>query len=283
MTAIDAIAQTDTLRVPVDTIYFSGYTAINIRIVEEENWWENEWEVYLCDKKLMTSFRWYPGPVLYDFCHHADGSGTPCYLRDINNDKRGEFIVVAFSGGSGGNEAGFIYTLDTIATEIGVFDGMDGALGPFGLEDIDGDTAMEVIMYDEHNNYWPYGNGSMASICLVWKWDGNKYRLANFKMANQILRNVNHLNPDSLSYLLEKIKNNPDKINNFNPAIETNWPPELMELMLAFIYTNKTPLAEKACEYSWVEGDTTRKIYERLFWDHVKSGPHWDELQKSDW
>jgi len=278
-----ALSQVNGDKIALDTVHFSGYTLIRYKVFEDGEYWMQNFDIYLCEKKLLASITWYPPPELYTFCYHSQGEGFPCAIRDINNDRKGEIIINIFSGGSGGNEAGFIYTLDTVATEIGVFNGIETDLGPFGLEDIDGDTCMEVVMWDTHNNYWPYGNGANGSINLVWRWDGKKYRLGNFKMADQILKNVNHLNPDSLSFLLEKIKNNPDKISNFNPAIESNWPPELMELMLALIYTNKAPLAEKACEYSWQKGDTTRNIYERLFWDHVKSGPHWEELQKSDW
>jgi hypothetical protein len=282
-TSPKAIAQKDTLRVPVDILYFGEYTLINYKIIlDEDTNWRN-FVIYRGNDTILTSMTWYPPPELYTFCYHSGGAGPICPLKDLNGDGKDEVIIILGSGGSAGNESAYIYTLDSTAINIGSFDGFDGELGPFGMEDIDCDSLMEVTMWDEHNNYWPCGNGTMGSINLVWKWDGKNYRLANYKLADQILRKLNHLNPDSLNILLIGIKKNPEKISNFNPSIEQGWPVELMELMLALVYANKTPLAEKACEYSWQKGDSTRYIFERVFWKHVKSGPHWQELQESNW
>ncbi len=286
------VTKADTIRTPVDTIYFSGYMAINfsVRASNEENWFENEWEVYLCDKKLLTSFRYYPGPDLYNFNYDPNGVKKPRYLEDINGDKKGEMIFVVESGGSGGDMSAFIYVLDTIAVKIADFGALDGELRAFRLEDIDGDGISEVVFGDNHFNYWPYGNGAMASVSLVWKWDGKIYRLANFKLGKEIIRNIyrnlavyysDWAIPDTVAF--DVAIQDTAIVRGFNASKEESYPVSLMESMLNLFYSGDSTQAIRLFNKIWPDDLPKKQEFYRLFREQMDSSPHWQELQKSDW
>lgn len=277
------MAKIDTVRTPIDTIYFAGYKAINFKILCEENWYETEWEVYLCDRKLLTSFRWYPGPRLYNFGYNSKGVKKPHYIEDINGDGKGEIIFEVYSGGNNGRESAYIYTLDTLATLIGKFNGINTGLNMIRLDDLDGDSVPELIFNDMNYGCWPDGCAGAPAPYLVWKWNGNNYQLANFKLGNLILRQLNYWNPDSIPEILNTVKNDTSKIRNFDPNNEYGYPMILIDDMLALTYAGHRYDADKILEFAWAKGDTTILIFKKVFWDKVKSSYFWDNLQKSDW
>jgi hypothetical protein len=278
-----AIAQGDTLRVPVDTIYFSGYTAISYRVYEEDNYFQVEWEIFLGTKKLMTSFKWYPGPGFYDYSYNPDGGSIPSYLRDINGDGKGEIILSAWSGGNDGRGSSYIYSLDTTASLIGVFDGLNTSLSEAVLCSYDSDNIYEIGCNDRTYECWPYGCAGSPAPSLIWKWDGSKYRLANYKLGVEIMKQDYHWDSSYLAITLASIQRDTVKIRNFNPNIEDQWPIDLINLMLNLAYIGQAPLAEQFCEYAWASQDTTRPIFEKLFWEKVHSSYYWQELQNSNW
>ncbi len=53
--------------------------------------------------------------------------------------------------------------------------------------------------------------------------------------------------------------------------------------MLDLIYAGQQGEAENLLDYSWAEDDTTRKVFEDIFWKKVKSSYYWEALQKSNW
>ncbi len=268
------VTKADTIRTPVDTIYFSGYMAINfsVRASNEENWFENEWEVYLCDKKLLTSFRWYPGPGFVNFNRKAGGGGTPRLIQDINGDNRGEIIFEVYSGGNNGWESTYIYTLDTIATEIGLFDGLNQGLNMLNLQDIDGDGIPELISNDMNYGCWPEGCAGAPAPLLIWKWTGKQYRLANLKFSRYLLS-------------LKGWKDEPNlHLDGFvrRPGYAA-FPPIIADVMLEYIYAGKYSAADSAFNYLWPSNLSDKDKYYNEIWGYVKNSPFWQELQKSDW
>lgn len=216
------IHPSDTLWIPFDTVYFDGYTGINYKVQDarEDNWWVHEWQIYLGDKKILTSFRWYPSPQLYDFCHDPEGVRKPCYIQDINGDSKGEIIFTVMSGGNDGRASTYIFSLDTAAVEIGRFEGLKTNLSDVYPADIDNDHIFELHSRDRNYECWPDGCAGSPAPKLIWKWDGKSYRLANFKLGHYILVNENKLDSTVLENLISEIKRDTAKIRNFNPSDE---------------------------------------------------------------
>jgi hypothetical protein len=217
---------------------------------------------------------------MYNFNYDANGVKKPRYIEDINGDKKGEIIFEVSTGGSGGDESAFIYTVDTIATKIGDFGELDKELRGFGLEDIDGDGIYEVVFGDNHFNYWPYGNGAMASVILVWKWDGKIYRLANFKLHDVLIRRI--FNDQLFTYFGGP--NEPNMVGpGFDPANEMSYPNELMEAMLNLFYAGDSIQAERLFNTVWPDSIPRKQEFYDIFMRQMTSSPHWQELQKSNW
>jgi len=278
MTAIDAIAQTDTLRVPVDTIYFSGYTGINYKVYEDENWWEHEVEISLGDKVLLTSMKWYPSPDLYNFCNDPNWSDSVCYLRDINNDQIPEVIINVVSGGNNGCESNYIYTIDTIATLIGNFNGVETKLNALRLQDIDGDNIPELLFNDMNFTCWPEGCAGAPAPLLIWKWTGQEYKLANFKFRN-FLTDVRSWKDEED---LRKSINSWIKVFYNKPGYSA-FPPFIADVMLDYIYMGEYQKADNVFYDLWpkmVDGET--QAYNDI-WNHAKNSHFWQELQESNW
>ena len=260
------------------TFYFSGYQAILYKIQLEENWWEYEWEVRLCDKNLLTSFRWYPAPEFHNFNYDPNGVRKPRYVEDINGDRKGELILSVISGGNNGWESSYIYTLDTIATEIAVFNGLNSGLNGIHLLEIDQDTIPELVFNDMNYGCWPEGCFGAPAPLLIWKWDGNKYRLSNLKYKE---------------YLLNKKgwKDIGDLKSSIDSWVETFYkkpgyaafPPLIAHVMIEFIYAGQYSKADSAFSSLWpgiVDGK--ERVHEEI-WDRVRGSPFWQELQESDW
>lgn len=285
LAASSAFAQVDTVRTPTDTLYFAGYTAIYYRVedVPEKNLWMNEWSVYLCDKKLLTTMMWSPGLGFYNYYYNPDGSGQPCYFRDINNDGKGEIIFQANSGGNDGRASTIVYSLDTAATKICELDGLNKGLGPAWLDDLDYDSIPELVTNDRHYECWPDGCAGSPAPYLVWKWDGNQYRLANFKLSNIILDKLLNLGPANFTKMINAIEQDTSKIRNFNPNDEYNYPVELISNMLNLCYDGRKAAVDSLLEFSWAKDDTTKSMFEKIYWKKVNSSYYWKDLQQSNW
>ena len=279
--AISASGQTDagkaipdSIRTPVDTIYFAGYMAVNVSVnaKNEEDWHENEWEVYLCGKKLLTSFRWYPGPIFYDFNYNPNGGNQQRYIQDINGDGKGEIIFEVYSGGNNGWESTYIYTIDTTATLIGNFNGIDTGLNMLRMEDIDGDGIPELFFNDMNFDCWPEGCAGAPAPLLIWKWTGKQYKLANLKFSEYLLGQKGW--KDELKSRLDDYILKP----GYSP-----FPPVIADVMLEYIYAGKYAAADSAFYALWPNNLSDKDKYYKEIWGYAKASHFWPELQKSNW
>jgi hypothetical protein len=276
--AIDCFAQTDTLRVPVDTIYFSGYTAINYKVYEDENWWDHEVEIRLCDKVLLTSIKWFPSPALYNLSYGTKGDNGICYLRDINNDHKPEIIINVVGGGNNGWESNFIYTLDTAATLIGNFDGNNTGLNALRMEDIDGDSIPELIFNDMNYGCWPEGCFGAPAPLLIWKWTGSKYKLSNIKFKTYLLKQDYWCQGGNSTQAVNAWVSDFYKRSGYG-----EFPPVIADVMLEYIYMGENEEADSAFYSLWPEAVENKERYHKEIWDYAKNSPFWNELRNSDW
>ncbi|HBC45978.1 MAG TPA: hypothetical protein DEO84_08025 [candidate division Zixibacteria bacterium] len=264
----------DSIRTPVSTVYFAGYKAVNVSVGAkgEDNWHENEWEVYLCDRKLLTSFMWYPGPVFYDFNYNPNGGNQPRYIQDINNDGKGEIIFEVYSGGNNGWVSTFIYSMDTTATLIGDFKGIDTGLNMLRFNDIDDDSIPELIFNDMNYDCWPEGCAGAPAPLLIWKWTGKQYRLANLKFSQYLSNSMGW--KDKIKSRLEDYILRP----GYSP-----FPPVIAEIMLEYIYAGEYAAADSAFYALWPNNLGDKEKYHKEIWDYAKGSYFWPELQKSNW
>jgi hypothetical protein len=217
--------------------------------------------------------------------------GKPGTFMDINGDGTKDIVFVCGSGGSAGTENAYIFTLDSTGALIGSFE--DYNKGPFGLIDYDDDSYPEPVMGDVHYLCWHYGCSGSPRPYLVWKWDGEKYRLANFKLGDKILMSHSLLldyktagKMDSL-YLdtlnLSAVADFGIRVSSYNPTDEYSYPVELLRIMLELIYTGHAHWADSLFNKAWPDSVPNKRLFYDDLMQHQRSDPYWKELQESDW
>jgi hypothetical protein len=275
---VTAMAQTDTLRVPKDTVYFDVFRAEYFTLKVEENWWLGQIDIFLGNKKLMTSPAWNWGPWFEGFCQKP----PPCFYKDITGDGIGEVIIWYPSGGNDGRGSSFIYTLNSAessAVMIGTFDGIEKGYDRICAEDLDGDSIPEVISYNRVWECWNIPCAGSFAPTLIWKWTGGEYRLANFKLDDYLINNRYYRVTDDTKKAVDWWVKEAYK----NPGYGQPYPPDVWMPVLEYIYAGRFREADSVFNALWpAELSEKEECYMEL-WQHVHSDPMWPELMKSDW
>ncbi len=232
------------------------------------------YELFYRDKIILTSIL-YPKLSIcnYDFFCGCDSAVQ--FLKDITGDGKPELTFYSASGGSNGAENVYIYSIDTAAVLIGKFDGFNKSSASF--IDIDGDNIPEMICCDIRFQGWNCGCSNAPCPTLVWKWDGDKYRLANFKFKDYILLDLNtdskHLD-ECLAWYIRDFPNS----TKYAP-----YPTCLWRAMLDLIYAGESDAADSLFDKYWPSDLVDKDSFYKEFTDHLHSGSFWEELQNSDW
>jgi hypothetical protein len=263
-------------RVPKDTIDLGKYCAIYYQVTGSDGFVENEYDLFYGGKKILTSPRWAAPLRIYRYCRVENYSTEQCLLKDINNDGKLEIIFYFPCGGTDPSEDYFIYSLDTVATLVMAFDEFRNCC--MELEDIDGDGIDEIIICDLNFHNWNLPNSGEPCPKLVWKWDKNRYRLANFKLADQLLKRDGYkddpLLKDSIKRWVEIF---------YGRKGEDPYPPDVWFVMLEYIYAGKYAKSDSVFKELWPKEVANKDKFYKEFWDQVKSGYFWPTLLKSDW
>lgn len=154
--------------------------------------------------------------------------------------------------------------------------------------DYDDDGYPEPSFADIHYQCWHYGCSGSPRPHLVWKWDGVKYRLANYKLGDQILERQNRIFeryniPEIDTLNLQRLLNWELKVEYYDPAIEESYPIELLRVMLDLIYTGHPNWADTLFNKAWPDSVAYKQVFYDDVMQMVHSSPYWPQLQQSDW
>ena len=236
-------------------------------------------EIYYQGKLLLTSDIW-RFMRTYNFCHDSRNEASACFARDITGDSVPEVIFEYPSGGNNDANGFDIFSLFAKPKHIASLRELDKSAG--WLQDIDGDSLPELIFYDIQFQCWHYGCSNSPGPPLVWKWNGTEYKLANFGLGDQILRELYNINADD--YIKQYTTNEKNKYEKpFEPYKEDNYPVELLRVMLWFYYTGKGQYADSMVNYSLSNDMPLKKPFYDEIINKVHSCPYWPQLLKSDW
>lgn len=185
-TSSASAGETDTSRVAIDTLYFDNYTAVKNKLLIAENWCEFYWDIFYDGSEILKSKSYYPIVDLKNLSCYSHSPNDSCHCQDITGDGVCEITIEIPGGGNNGAEDVFIYSLDSTATLIEDFGGLNKIFG--GLRDIDGNSLPEVIFYDLQFDCWPDGCFGAPRPILIWKWTGNSYKLSDLRFSTYILK-----------------------------------------------------------------------------------------------
>jgi hypothetical protein len=216
-------------------------------------------------------------PFIYIYkCLRMNGD---CDFMDLNGDGSLDVIFVEHSGGTAGAENIFIYSLDSSATEIAAFEGMDKYLA--FIKDIDNDGNMELFFHDL-TDYGGYPEGTeIIPYYRVYKWDGTRFRIANFRLKNEISRLIFGQVPDSIDIrYFDKFK------VPGNYEYKSRWTPEypigLGTTITSLYFIGEYASADSIFERCWPDSIPGKKEFIGYFKEGVH-GEFDEEILESDW
>lgn len=277
MTALAMINQPEPPGTPVDSLQIGEFSIIKYSVENPE-----PYSVFDCfqfdivkDGKILR--RTIAAPFIYLFkCFYMN---SDCDFLDLNGDGYQDVIVVQHSGGTAGAENIFIYTLDSSATEIAAFEGMDKSLS--FVRDIDNDGNMELFFHDLVD-YKEYPEGTeVIPYYRVYKWDGAQFRIANFKLKNEISRLIFGQVPDSIDieyFDRFKVPGNYEYKSRWTPE----YPVGLGTTITSLYFIGEYSLADSIFESCWPDSIRGKKLFIGCF----KQGIHGefdDEILESAW
>jgi len=210
---------------------------------------------------------------LYNFS--AD-SARPVYTKDMDGDGIDEFILHCNGGGQQCcNEVRVFGLYDEPILKDSVYNWSPR----LKLKDIDNDGIPEINCSENHFRGWKAHPAESPVLSLIWKWDGEKYRLANFKFGEYLLNRRSKWRskgiplPDSL----EGLRYDPD-------SDEPDFPPvALWGRMLKYIYAGQATRADSIFNEYWPDEIPGKKEFYRDFKAYLQRSGHWQQLQDSDW
>ena len=123
------------------------------------------------------------------------------------------------------------------------------------LADLDNDSIPEFMYYDNIFAHWKDCYKCYLPP-LIWRWDGEKYRLANYHYSDYILRDYD------LS----------------NLPCDQSW-----ETLIMLYYAGKDEIADSLFEVCWPLKSSEKEAEYKAFKRQLGYGQFWTQLQESDW
>lgn len=203
----------------------------------------------------------------------------PCTFLDINGDGFKEIVIVCYLGGNAGNTDAYIYSVNNPTKLIAAL--ADDEKGEFSLSDCERDGFPEPTFGDLNYHCWHYGCSGSPRPYLVWKWDGIRYKLANFKLGYLFLKNELNIDVKYLDW--DEFINDDFKVTKYDPEDEYRYPVELLRTMLNFIYFGYSNYADTLFNRVWPDSVANKKLFYDDLWQKINSDPYWAKLQKSNW
>jgi len=215
---------------------------------------------------------------IYDFCKDSLAIDTDCVLRDINGDGIPEIFTDEYWGGNQCCSEFRIYSLQKPAK---ILANIIPSIYRLYMDDLDGDSVAEVTHFDAHWVGWktedkfefPYPK-------IIWKWDGDSMRVANYKFADSIL--VDTLSDGSKKYLRTEMAvsglryTREDKVPSYPPS-------SFWGMLVNFAYGGRSDKISPLFEEFWPDYNPGREEFYIDFMKRLESDPLWRKIASSDW
>lgn len=210
---------------------------------------------------------------LYNF---SNDSLLTEYTMDLDGDGTREFILHCNGGGQQCCNDIIVYGLEERPILI---DSVYCETPLAELEDLDGDDIPEIFCGDDWFKGWKAHPSISPGLRLVWKWDGSKYRLANFDFADFLLHKAPKWWDDKIPP--------PDTTKDlyYDPqSPDPKFPPvQLWGKMLVYIYTGEPDKADSLFDGYWPDRIPGKEEFYRDFRQYLEKSRYWQQLQDSDW
>jgi hypothetical protein len=234
------------------------------------------------DSIVLIESRIWPFMDMWDFCRNWRMKSPACHFKDINSDGIVEVMFNYRSGGNDGTEDLEIYSIDSTGRRIAFFNGLENGCGLYWMKELDGDSIPEICTYSRHYECWKDGCAGSRAPVLAWKWDGGKYRMANWKLSDSILRIINKIDPDSV--VIKYAFNNKRIIPGvYDPEDNDKYPLWLLGIMLDLIYAGQNAKADSVFNICWPDSLPYKDDFYIEAINRTRDDPFWQEIQDSDW
>jgi hypothetical protein len=249
---------------------FSGYDFIKYKIKVNDSLIAGEIKICLCDRELISYRAPYPGPA---------GIGA---VSDINGDGKCE-VLISSEASSPRYRNIFLYSLDTTAVLILSVDGDSSGLSNMIVFDLNDDGFLEFIFFDMSAATRVNEYGWNPSGYLVWQWDGSKYRIANYKLRDRLMKVM--YNTDSISTFIavQKILNEPDSIKSFNPRDKDKHLKSILSALGFLVYTNHMREANMLIDSAATTDIIAKRRFKQEIWEIIGKSLYWQDIQNSNW
>jgi hypothetical protein len=212
---------------------------------------------------------------MYDFCQQKLDTSLSCIFRDIDHDGNDEIIIDEYGGGNACCHDVYIYSLSNPPKRRSKISASSASIQ---MEDLDGDSIPE-LEYSEYRSSWVrYASVGSNSTLLIWKWDGDSLRLANYKIKSIILKDTLDLLPG-----LKQEMALPD--SSYNPQKWDNtYPTDNFKLLLeTYAYGGKPNLIDSVFDEYWPSYNPGKEDFHKKFMYDLGVNNMWTRLQNSDW
>jgi len=263
-------AQGDTTITKVYMRSFHGYNFCKYEIRVNDSLIAGEVVISLCDKEL----------VRYRAIGH--GPGGLGNVSDINGDGKCEVLISSESTQPRMRNT-YIYSLDTTAALLMYVNGDSSGLSDMIVYDLDFDGFPEFIFFDMSAATRVDDYGWNPSGYLAWKWDGSKYRIANYKLRDSLMKIMYHTDSLSTYNAVQNILNEPDTILSFNPHDRSKHLKSILSALGFLVYTNHLREANMLIDSAPTTDIIAKKKFKREIWNIIEKSLYWKELQNSNW
>jgi len=288
-----ASGQIDTVKAPIDSIYFSGYKAVYNKVVFAGANTGYQWDVFNCDSLILSSENSPFGVKLYNFCKNATGPRINCNFQDIDNDSRGEIIFEIPGKDKFGGEEFQLFVPDLILTEGPVFDGREKGYGNLSIMDIDNDGKLELLFKDLNFHCWHSHCSDSPEPVLVWKLFNLKYKLINLTLNVPIINDLYNLKtpiiggpnywagPGYGPPIVDSLANAIGKVKYYNPKKDATYPFNLAKMIIILSFTNYNDSPRKLLDAAWPDSVSNKEVFWTELQDKIKSDPLWKDVRES--
>jgi len=237
---------------PRDTVFLGDYTAVLFDYVDSAGHVTsvtNELAIYKngVEKVVLRE----GGHSIENLCAFDSAILDNCKIRDINGDGIKEIMVAFFTGGA---NCCFGANLYTAGDSFRLVFRIEPNLRPFDLVDLEKDGVPEIAFRDETFAHWKDTYRVYLPL-LIWKWDGEKYRLANFRFSDHVLQDYQKHDPCG----------------------------DLWNTTIYLSYAGRLNEADSLFMHCWSDTSSDRDAEFKAFKKQLEDGPFWQQLLQSDW
>jgi hypothetical protein len=261
--------------VPTDSIDMGDYVAVFYDIYDKsgEKKQAKQLSIYRDNKIAATVSTAYI--TLYNFAQDKKNA-KPVYRKDVNKDGIDEIIIIGRTNGFDCcYHAGMHGLTPDKFTDITRFE-LKQTDNLF-FKDINKDSIPEIFFKDANFANWHARLVDSPLPELIWEWHNGDYRLANYKYADYLAKDLKKLDFAKLQAAIKTWT------ENYNPASEAQKypPPMFWGYMLDYIYADQAAKADSIFNEYWPKEIPGKDEFYAEFKQHLEDGIYWKGLQES--